>query len=50
MAINHLMMGTEDISETLVFNSILTQVIAQDDFSSFIRRENFKPYIKLSRV
>jgi hypothetical protein len=37
-----LMMGTEEISETLIFISTLTRLIAQEDFSAFICRESFR--------
>jgi hypothetical protein len=37
-------METEEISETLHFNSTLTRLIAREDFSAFIRRESFKSY------
>jgi hypothetical protein len=39
------MMDTEEISETLVFKSILTGMIPRDNFSTIIRREGFKSYM-----
>jgi hypothetical protein len=39
------MMEAEEISETLVFSSTLTRLIAREHFSAFIRCENFKSYI-----
>jgi hypothetical protein len=39
-----LMMQTEELSETLVFKSALTRLIAQEDFSTLILRESFKSY------
>lgn len=39
-----LMMETEVISETLVFSLTLTQLIAWENFSTFIRHENFKSH------
>jgi hypothetical protein len=41
-----LMMEAEEISEMLVLNSTSTRPIARGDFSTFIRRERFKSYIK----
>jgi hypothetical protein len=40
-------METEKISETLVFNSKLKRLIAQEGISTFIRRESFKSFIFL---
>jgi hypothetical protein len=40
-----LIMEMEEISETLVCNSTLTWLIAQEDFSTFICRKRFKYYI-----
>lgn len=40
-----LMMGTEEISETYVFNTLLTRLITEIDFSKFIPLEIFKSYI-----
>jgi hypothetical protein len=40
-----LMIETEEIPETFVFNSTLTRLIAGEDFSTFIRGESFKSYI-----
>jgi hypothetical protein len=37
-----LMLEAEEIPETLVFNSMLTRLFAQEYFSTFIRRESFK--------
>jgi hypothetical protein len=42
-----LMMETELVSETLVFNSKLTRLMAREDFITFMRRESFKSYITL---
>jgi hypothetical protein len=39
------MMETEKIFEMLAFNSVLTTLITREDFSKFIFRESFKPYI-----
>jgi hypothetical protein len=39
-----LMMQTEDILETLVFNSALARLTAREDFIAFTRREIFKFY------
>jgi hypothetical protein len=39
------MMGAEEISETLVFNSTWTWLTAQEDFSAFIRRQSFRSSI-----
>jgi hypothetical protein len=39
------MMETEEISDTLVFSSILTRLIAREDFSTFILCESFRSYI-----
>jgi hypothetical protein len=36
-----MMMETKKISETSVFNSTFTQLVACEDFSTFIRRESF---------
>jgi hypothetical protein len=41
-----LMMETEEISETLVFSSTLTWLIARENFSPFIHRESLKSYIR----
>jgi hypothetical protein len=41
----NLMMETEPVSKTLVFNSALTQLIALEDFIAFIHRESFRSYI-----
>jgi hypothetical protein len=38
------MMETEEISETLVFSSILTWLIAQEDFSTFVIHDSFRSY------
>jgi hypothetical protein len=38
-------METEEISKTLVFNSPLTWLIAEEDFSTFIHGESFKSCI-----
>jgi hypothetical protein len=38
------MTEAEEISETLVFNSILTLLIAREDASTFVRCENLKSY------
>jgi hypothetical protein len=37
----------EIISETLVFNTELTRLIAQEDISTLILRESFKPLDKV---
>jgi hypothetical protein len=37
--------ATEEVSETLVFISVLIRLIVQEDFSRFIRSESFKSYI-----
>jgi hypothetical protein len=39
------MMETEKFSETLVFNSTLTLMIAREDLGAFNHRESFKSYI-----
>jgi hypothetical protein len=39
------MTETEQISETLVFNSTPTRLMARKDFSTFITRQNFEPYV-----
>jgi hypothetical protein len=39
------MMEAETTSETLDCNSILTPLIAREDFIAFSRRESFKSYI-----
>jgi hypothetical protein len=36
--------GTEEISDTLAFNSALTQLTTSVVFNKFIRRESFKYY------
>lgn len=45
--ISTLIMKTEDISETSVFSSTLTRLIARKNFRDCIRRESFKHYIML---
>jgi hypothetical protein len=40
-----LMMETEPVPEKLVFNSVLTRLIARKDLVAFIRCESFKSYI-----
>jgi hypothetical protein len=40
-------MEIELASETLVFNSTLTRLIAREDFIAFIRRESLKSYINI---
>jgi hypothetical protein len=40
------MIETEKIAETFVFSSTLTRLIAREIYSTFIRRECFKPYIR----
>jgi hypothetical protein len=40
-----MMMETEQVSETLVFDSTLMQLIAPEDFITFMCHENFKSYI-----
>jgi hypothetical protein len=40
-------METQEISETMVLNPTLTWLIAQEDFTSCIRRESFKCYVSL---
>jgi hypothetical protein len=37
-------MEAETVFETSDYNTILTRLIAQEDFISFSRRENFKSY------
>jgi hypothetical protein len=39
-----LMMETEIVSKTLVFNVTLTWLNTQENFTAFIRRESFKSY------
>jgi hypothetical protein len=39
-----LMMKSELISKTLVFNRTLMWLIARENFTAFIRRESFKSY------
>jgi hypothetical protein len=39
------MTEAEQMSETLVFNSVSTRLIARNDFSSWLRYENFQFYI-----
>jgi hypothetical protein len=39
-----LMMETEEISEMLVFSWTLSQLIAWEEFSTFIHHETFEPY------
>jgi hypothetical protein len=34
-------METETASETLEYNSILTRLVAREDFTAFSRRESF---------
>jgi hypothetical protein len=41
-----LMMETEEISETLVFSSTLTRLIAREGCVTFIRCESIKSYVK----
>jgi hypothetical protein len=41
-----LLMETNKISETLVFNSTLTWLIARENYSTFICHESFKSYIR----
>jgi hypothetical protein len=36
----------EETSGTLGFNTTLTLLMAREDFSTFVRRESFKSYIK----
>jgi hypothetical protein len=38
-------METQQISEMLGFNLTLMQMISREDFSAFIRRRSFKPYM-----
>jgi hypothetical protein len=38
-------METKEISETSVFSSTLTRLMAREDFSTFILHERFKSYI-----
>jgi hypothetical protein len=45
-----LMMEYKRVSETLIFNSALTRMIAREDFIAFICRESFKSYINISDV
>jgi hypothetical protein len=42
----HLMMGTEIVPETSCFLSILTRLIAREDFTTSCRRKSFKSHIK----
>jgi hypothetical protein len=49
-ATSNLMMETEEMSETLVFSSTLSRLIAREDFSSFIRRESFKSYVMVKMI
>jgi hypothetical protein len=42
-----LMIETEIVSETLVFDLSLTRLNARESFITLIRRENFKSYIAL---
>jgi hypothetical protein len=39
------MMQTEELSEKFVFKSTLTRLVAQEDFSTLIRRESCKSYV-----
>jgi hypothetical protein len=41
------MMERDSFSETSVFTSILTRLIAREDFIAFIRRESFKTFEKV---
>jgi hypothetical protein len=43
-------MEAEEIYETLVLSSALTWVIAQENFSTLIRRESFKLYITIFKL
>jgi hypothetical protein len=44
------MMETEMVSEMFGFYPQLTQLVAQEDFIEFSRRESFKSYIKASHL
>jgi hypothetical protein len=46
-SVSTLMMETKEISETLLLNSTLKQLVAREYFTKFIRRESFNFYINL---
>jgi hypothetical protein len=39
-----LMIGTGEISDTSVYSSTLTRLIAREDFRTFIRRESLQSF------
>jgi hypothetical protein len=47
---SNLMMETWQISETLAWSPVLTQLIAREDFIVIIRRENFKFHVYYIKI